>query len=211
MNAARDQRGLRAARVVLVASGLLDVVPLLAVAAGLTVILRNRTVTHLGPIQFVPALRVIILVPLLLAVACSLAHATARTPVIVRNRRTVAARALSYAVVLGFGALLLWLGDSLSVSHTFAAEARNLLLLTGLATAVGALAGTQYAWAPCFLVLGYALTSPQSDSPWSANAWLLGDTATSTQLAVAGTIAVAGLALAITDPRSPGYLRARAR
>lgn len=192
---------------VLAASGLRDVVPLLVGALVISVVFHDGRIERLGPLTFQPAITVMTLVPIILAVACATSHATARTPVIARVPRVHLARALSYLTVLALSTLILALGTALAGGQAWAASIRNLLLLTGLTLLVGTLTGLVYGWIPAIAAFGASVLSSATDNPWTPYGLMLRETATTAQLVAAAVVCLTGLAVAVWDPRSPGYLR----
>ncbi len=196
---------------VLRATGIRNTYPLVVLAVAVSVLFHDGVIDQVGPLTLTPALRVMVVVPAILAVACALGHDTVTTPVLARNGRVLAARALSYGTVLVLSAAVVVLGAVLAQADVLAASVRNLLWLTGVALATAALFGIAYSWFPVVLAFtGTMLTQPD-DSDWSAYGFLFRDVATPAQLVVAGVIALAGLAVAVHDPRSPGYLRLAGR
>ncbi|WP_102510023.1 hypothetical protein [Sanguibacter massiliensis] len=186
--------------------GLYDVIPLLVLGLVVTAVYHSGTIDELGPITFEPKIPVMVLVPVIFAVACGASHGTATSPVIVRCARVHVARAMSFlcVVVIALGAL--WLGDYLSATSVFVPSVRNFMLFGGVALAAAALAGVAYGWIPVVVLLGGAVLSPIDDSPFSFYGLVFGN-ATTFQLCVVGLVATVGLTVAIWDPRSPGYLR----
>jgi len=195
--------------VLLRATGWLSTLPLLALAAAITLIFPDGEISRLGPFPLMPTLRVLVIVPVLLGVAVGVAHATARTPVVFRNGRVLGARAISYAVTSALAAAIVLLGTSVGPDVAAGASIRNLLLMSGLCAGTAALAGVVYAFVPGVLAFAAAVLSGPGESDWTPWALLFRESASGAQLVVASAVAVAGVGLAVLDPRSPGYLRDR--
>jgi hypothetical protein len=202
-------RGVGLLRVLLVATGFRNAYWLLGAALVVTVVYHDGAISRVGPIQLFPELKVMVVVPTLLATACAVAHGTTGSPVVVRNARVLVLRAVSYGTVLTASVCVLLLGARLADDPAFPATMRNLLWLVGVATATAALCGLLYAWFPVMLALTTTIVSPVSDSDWSLFGFFFRDSASSAQLTVATVLAAVGIAVAVWDPRSLGYLRIR--
>lgn len=192
---------------ILAATGAGSAVPVVLVALAVTVLYPDGVIESVGPVSVQPAVPVLLLVPGLLAVACAVSHGTWPTAVVRRSRRTAAARAASYMVVLAAGWGVVELGSALSTGSVVGGMLRNLLWLSGIAVATAALAGVTTAWLPVVVACGAAVLSPATGDPWTVYGWLFLATASGPQLAVAAVVAVLGIGVAVWDPRSPGYLR----
>lgn len=192
---------------VLAATGAVLAVPLLLLALVVVVMYPDGTIEQLGPVSVQPAVPVMLLVPALLAVACAISHGTWTVPVVRRNARTAAARALSYVTVFVLGAAVVWLGDALAATPVLSGSLRNLFWMTGASLVTAALVGVVYAWLPVVVACGVAVLSAATENPWTLYGWLFHPTATDAQLVVAGAAVLVGILVAVWDPRSPGYLR----
>lgn len=194
-------------RTILAATGAGTASWLLVLALGITVVWHDGTIDRIGPLSLSPVMHVMVAVPALLAVACAVSHLAPRTPVVVRGGRTTTARVVSYVTVLGAGALVLALGDTLASSPTLGASARNLLLFSALALATAGLAGVAYAWVPVLLVLGSAVLSPADPAWWSLHAWVMAQTAEPVHVVIAGAACAASVAVAAADPLARASVR----
>ncbi len=203
-------RPLRLVRAVLASTGWYSTVPVLGLAVVLTVAFPDGRISHFGPLELNPQLRVLVAVPLLMAVAVGISQGIAPTPIVFRNGRVLAVRAACYALTLVLSWGIVLLGSRLGTGLPLAACLRNLLLLSGICAAVGALAGPVYVFIPAVVALAAAMVTPGESSEWAPWSMSFRETASTEQLVVAAVVAVVGLALAVGDPRSPGYLR-RAR
>jgi hypothetical protein len=193
--------------VVLRATELRTPVPLAVTALVVVLSFPDGRIERIGPVTLQPALPVLLLVPLLLATGCALAHATWRSPVVQRNRRVLLARGLSYGTALVTSLGIVLLGGALAEDDLGGGVLRNLLWMTGLALATAALAGVVYAWAPVVTITAAGILSSPGDDPWTLNGMLFHPQATAGQLTVAAVLCAAGFALAVADPVSRGYLR----
>lgn len=192
---------------ILRATDLRTPVPLAVTALVVVTAFPEGRIERIGPIGLQPALPVLLLVPVLLATGCALAHATWRTPVIHRNARVLLARGLSYGTALVGSLGVVLLGGALTGDDLGGGMLRTLLLMTGLALATAALAGVVYAWTPVVIITAAGILSPPGDDPWTLNGLLFHPQATAGQLTVAAVLCAAGFALAVADPASRGYLR----
>jgi hypothetical protein len=191
---------------ILLATGSRRTWPILVLALALTVFFPNGTIDRLGPLSFFPEIKALAVIPLLLALAVGLSHGTGASRVIRQNARTRAARAASYGVTLCGGGLILALGGALAAdTEGFAAAARNLLWLSAVALLTATLVGLLYTWLPLVLAYCAALLSPVTGSPWTPYGALLRGEARPGEIAVAGLILCAAVALALWDPRSSEY------
>lgn len=191
---------------ILLATGFRGVIPILALALGLTVVFPTGTIDRLGPLSFFPEIKALAVIPLLLALAVGLSHGTGASPVTVQNWRTRTARATSYVTCLSMAALILALGGALAADPDgFAAAMRNLLWLSALALLTATLAGLLYAWLPLILVYCAAVLSPATDTPWTPYGALLRGEARLAEIVVAGLLLCLALLVALWDPRSAEY------
>ena len=154
-----------------------------------------------------PVMPVMVAVPSLLAVACAVSHVAPRTPVIVRNARTVLARTISHTTILAAAAGVLVVGEALNDAATLGPSMRNLLLLTGLALLTGGLAGVTYAWVPVLVLFGAGVLSSPDESTWSLYALVIAPTSEPVQLIAAGFLCAAALGIAAWDPLDRAYLQ----
>lgn len=188
------------------ATGARTPLPLACVALAVAVLYPDGTIDRMGPVPVQPPAPVLLLVPLLLATGCSLAHIPWPSAVVVLNRRVLTARLGSYVVWLGVALLVAVLGGALASVDLTSGVIRNVLWLSGVAMATGALAGPAYTWIPV-LVLGCGgLLATPSSMPWSWHGLLFHHVATSGQMIAAVTVCVLGTGIAVTDPVGRGYL-----
>ncbi len=203
----RAGRPLRSVRAVLASTGWYATVPVLGLALVLTVVFPDGRISHFGPLVLNPQLRVLVVVPMLMAVAVGISQGVAPTPVVFRNGRVVLVRAACYALTLLVSWGIVLLGAQLGTGLPLAACLRNLLLISGVCAATGALAGPVYVFIPAVVALAAAMVTPGESSEWTPWSMSFRETASTEQLVVAVVVAMVGLALAVWDPRSPGYLR----
>lgn len=206
----RVTRPLRLARAVLASTGWYATVPVLGLAVLLTVAFPDGRISYFGPLELNPELRVLVAVPLLMAVAVGIAQSATPSPIVFRNGRVVVVRAVCYALTLLVSWGIVLLGSELGTGLPLAACLRNLLLMSGICAATGALAGPAYVFIPAVIALAAGMVTPGESSEWAPWSMSFRETASTEQLVVAAVVAVIGLALAVWDPRSVGYLR-RAR
>lgn len=192
---------------VLAATGAVSAVPLLALALVVVLLYPDGEIERMGPVSVEPAIPVLLLVPALLAVACAVSHGTWTVPVVRRNGRTTAARALSYVTMFALGSAVVWLGDILAAEPVLSGSLRNLCWMTGTSLATAALLGVAYAWLPVVIACGTAVLSATTENPWTLYGWLFHPAATDGQFLTAAAVLLTGLSVAVWDPRSPGYLR----
>lgn len=204
-------RWVRLPRAVLPSTGWYATVPVLALAVLLTVAFPDGRISQFGPLPLNPQLRVLVAVPILLAVAVGISQGVAPSPIIFRGGRVFAVRAACYALTLVLSWGIVMLGSLLGTGLPLGACLRNLLLLSGVCAATAALAGIVYVFVPAVVALAAAMVTPGEVSDWTPWSMLFRETASSAQLAVAVAVAVVGLGLAVLDPRSPGYLRRAGR
>lgn len=183
--------------------------PLIA-ALALIRLFPHGTIAAVGPLVLSPEVRIITIVPLLMALAVAVSHNSSATPVVFENRRTLLARVLSLGTALGLSLCLVAAMSALGGQQIGLASLRNLLWTSGLALLVSALAGPVYAWFPLVLALGVALVSPADEADWSPYGLLLRDSVSPAQLLVAAGVFTVGAVVRVLNPRHHGYLiRAR--
>ena len=119
------------------------------------------------------------------------------------------ARGVSYLSAVAISLVVILLGGALADGDLLGGMLRNLLCMAGMTLATSALVGVTYTWVPVVVVCGAAVLSPSSENPWSLYGLLFHPRATPGQLAVGVALVVAGLAIAVGDPVSRGYLRRR--
>ncbi len=191
------------------ATGLRRTYALFGSSAALAVFYPDGTIDAIGPFPVQPELRVLVAVPLILAAATAIAHSPSGTPVIRQNVRVTAIRAALLLVPVLVSAAVLSLGVVVAEDAALlSALLRNYLWLAGMALAVGALAGTAYAWLPLVFVFGVTLILPASESPWSPYGMLFSDVGTPGQLLAAAALFVLGVGIFVWNPRHFGYLPA---
>lgn len=192
---------------VLRATGARTPLPLACVALAVVLLYPDGTIERMGPVPVQPPAPVLLLVPLLLATACSLAHIPWPSAVIVVSPRVLAARFGCYVVWLGAALLVAALGGALADVELTSGAIRNVLWLSGVAMATGALVGLAYGWIPVVVLGCGGLLSTPSEWPWSWHGMLFHHVATSGQMTAAASLCVLGLGLAVADPVGRGYLR----
>lgn len=197
---------LRTWRTILTATGVHASLLPLVLAAAVTVIWHDGVISTLGPLTLTPSLPVVLAAPSLLAVACGISHVPPRTPVIARNVRTVAARALSHLAVLAAGLAVTALGALLAPGATFAPAARNLMVFTAVALLVAGLAGPAYAWMPVVVLFGMGVLSNSDEATWSVNGLVMAQELRPGQLLAVVPLCLSALAVAALDPRGLAYL-----
>lgn len=195
---------------VLSATGFLTSVPFLLAGLATVLLFPNGEISAVGPISLQPAVPVILCVPLLLSIACGIAHTTWPSPVVRRTWRIHLARAFSYALGLGLAVAVLRVGTAVGSAEPSGGALRNLLWMSGLAIATTALAGIAYTWVPVMLSCSAGILSAPTEDPWTLNGMLFHATATPGQLVLSVAICAAGLLLGVWDPVSRGYLKTSA-
>lgn len=197
----------RTAWTVLAVTGWWMTLPMLGLALVVTAAFPDGRIDHVGPMPLYPEVRLLTIVPLLLAVAVAIAHSGAGTPVVFVNRRVRAARLLSYATTMVLALAIVLLGGAVGTDPAVAASLRTLLLMTGICVLTAALVGVVYAFVPAVLAFAAAVLSSPGPGDWTVWGLLLRDTASASQLVVATLVGLVGIGVAVADPRSPDYLR----
>lgn len=191
---------------VLRATGFTVASAVILLALVVTLVFHDGTIERIGPLTLYPALHVMVAVPLLLSVACGIAHAPFDRPVIARNARTRVARVLSLGSAAAASVLVIGLGAGLDDAATLAPALRNLALFGALAVTVSVLVGAQHAWVPVVLLFCAAVTSSPGGT-WTLYSLVLGTDVPPEVGAATTVVSVVVLALTAWDPRGLGYLR----
>ena len=197
---------LRTWRTILAATGVHASLLPVAVALVVTLVWRDGTIVAIGPLTLAAKLPVVVAVPTLLAVACAISHVPMRTPVVIRNVRTVTARAISHLTLLGAGLVVVAVGEVVSPESTAGPALRNLAVLGAAALVTAAFAGPVYAWVPVLVIFGLGVLSNPDDATWSIHALLMAPTVEGIQLGVMIPACLGAVVLAALDPLNHAYL-----
>lgn len=165
------------------------------------------TVDRIGPFPLQPELRVLVVVPILCALATSISHLMSGSRVIRQVPRVHLLRLISLTCAAVVSGALVSMASCLGGSEVVGGLLRNYLWLAGVAMATSVSVGAAYAWFPLVAIFGLAIVLPSDASDWSLYGLLLREGATGPQLFLASLVFVANAALYVANPRCLGYLR----
>lgn len=202
----RVRTAVRTWRTLLAATGVHASLVPLALGLVATVIWRNGVITAVGPLTLASVLPVVVAVPTLLGVACGISHVPPRIPVIVKNSRTILARAISHLTVLVAGLVVIALGALVGPGATFGPAVRNLMVFSAAALLAAALAGPVYAWMPVVVLFGMGVLSNPDEATWTVHGLVMAQDVRPGQLLVVVPLCLGAVAIAALDLRGLAYL-----
>lgn len=200
-------RAVTTVRAVLSATGFGAAVPYFAAGLVVGLVFRQEYISRLGPIAVQPPFAATMVVALLLALGTGVAHGTWPSAVLRRSLRTAAVRAGSYLLASLVSLAVVAVAAAASDATVGPGMVRSLLLLSGLTMGAGAICGIAFAWCPAVVICSVAVLSPPSTSPLSLGSMIFSGEAAGSQFVVACSVYVAGLAVAVVDVASRGYVR----
>lgn len=198
--------GMRTFAMMLRCTGWRASVPFSVAAAGIVVAFPDGLISHVGPVTFAPSIPVVLLTPLLLAMAIGLSVLPWPTPVVRQGPRPALARLLSYVLTGAIAAAVVALSAALSGQASASGVARNVMWLSGVSAATSALFGVVYAWLPGIVLGCGALLSSVTTDPWTLYGMVLAPSSPGSQLVLASLVGALGLLVAVLDPRGRGAL-----